>query len=224
MPKVAAARTADREGDAGRYQRHRPEQTLHIKTSAISRRGDIIQGGERPVCIRNCGNIGAVRLFLLFVTFFTLVSCERSSNSAKDKGEAVTRAQNSQSAPGQGNKKSKEATNISSRAEYIKKQIEKYKEWGGHSVIPQRVTTMNTLTKVMKEIGPKDSAALILLLQDDADEIRSMAASLLGCVDPNAQSEIEHELAREKSIDRQYRLREALIVIRSIQEGRTSCK
>ena len=116
------------------------------------------------------------------------------------------------------------ATNISSRAEYIKKQIEKYKEWGGHSVIPQRVTTMNTLTKVMKEIGPKDSAALILLLQDDADEIRSMAASLLGCVDPNAQSEIEHELAREKSIDRQYRLREALIVIRSIQEGRTSCK
>ena len=28
MPQVAAARTADREGDAGRYQRHRPENTL----------------------------------------------------------------------------------------------------------------------------------------------------------------------------------------------------
>ncbi len=28
MPHVAAARTADREGDAGRYQRHWPEQTL----------------------------------------------------------------------------------------------------------------------------------------------------------------------------------------------------
>lgn len=28
MPHVAAARTADRETDAGRYQRHRPEQTL----------------------------------------------------------------------------------------------------------------------------------------------------------------------------------------------------
>jgi len=28
MPQVAAARTATRERDAGRYQRHRPEQTL----------------------------------------------------------------------------------------------------------------------------------------------------------------------------------------------------
>lgn len=174
--------------------------------------------------IRNRGNIGTTYLLLLCVAFFSLVSCERSHDSAKDKESTVAHVQNSQSAADQGEKSPKKTTNINSRAKYIKKQIEKYKEWGGHSAIPQRVVTANTFARVRREIGSEDSPALIILLQDDAGEIRSIAASLLGCVDPKAQSEIEHELAREKSIERQYRLREALIVIRSIQEGRTSCK
>lgn len=35
MPHAAAARMATRERDAGRYQRHRPEQTLRSELAAL---------------------------------------------------------------------------------------------------------------------------------------------------------------------------------------------
>ena len=174
--------------------------------------------------IRNSGNIGTAYLLLLCVAFFSLVSCERSHDSAKDKESTVAHTQDSQAAPGHGDKPSKETTNISARAKYIKAQIKKYKEWGGHSAVPQRVVTANTFAKVRREIGPEDSPALIILLQDDAEEIRSIAASLLDCVDPNAQSEIEKQLSKETNVERQNRLRDALIQIRVIRAGGTSCK
>lgn len=176
------------------------------------------------MCLRDGGNIGAMRLFLLCIIFFALVSCERSSDSSKGKSALPARIQNSQSSSAQGNKKSKETTDITSRAEYIKKQIEKYKEWGGHSAVPQRVVTANTFTKVRQKIDSEDASALIILLQDDAGEIRSIAASLLDCVDPNAQNDIEKQLSKETDVERKDRLRDALIQIRVIRAGGTSCK
>lgn len=174
--------------------------------------------------IRNSGKIGAAYLLLLGVVFFSLVSCERSRDVAKDKEATVAHSQDSQAAPDHGDKPSKETRNISARAKYLKAQIEKYKEWGGHSAIPQRVVTANTFAKLRQEIGPEDSPALIILLQDAAEEIRSLAVSLLDCVDPNAQSDIKKQLSKESNVERQNRLRDALIQIRVIRAGGTSCK
>lgn len=120
---------------------------------------------------------------------------------------------------------SKDQMNTLMRAEYIKKRIEKNKKWrGGHSPIPSRVITMETIKAVKQEISMEDSDALIILLQDDAYEIRSTAASLLGCVNPSARSEIEKVMATEMNSVRQFQFQEALITIDSIRDARTSCE
>ena len=173
------------------------------------------------VWIQNSRKIGVSYLFILYVGFFSLISCEHSHDSAKDKASTVPLSQYSQAAPDHGGKTSKETTNTSARAKYIKELIDKYKEWGGHSPIPQRVVNANTFAKVRQEIGLKDSPALMILLQDDAEEIRSMAAILLDCVDPNAENKIEKQLSKESNVDRKDRLQDALLQIRVID---TSCK
>jgi hypothetical protein len=118
---------------------------------------------------------------------------------------------------------SKEQTDISIRAKYIKKQIEKNKHWhGGHSPIPSRGITAKTIKTMKQEISLEDSAALIVLLQDDAGDIQETAARLLACVNPNAQSEIAKVMAAEKtSIERRSNYRNALSIIDSIRDGTT---
>lgn len=166
---------------------------------------------------------------LLFLAVLVILGAGGITYYVKNKENAHSVVPQENSSISNGGKQvaspSNESTNLAMRAEYIKGQIKKYKEWsGGHSPVPQRAVTANTFEKVKQEISQEDSAALMILLQDDAGDIRSIAASLLGCVDPDAQSEIEKLLAAEKSIERQYRFREALIVINSIRAGRTSCK
>jgi mevalonate kinase len=116
---------------------------------------------------------------------------------------------------------SKEPTNPAVRAKYIKEQIEKYKEWGGHSMVPSRAINSNTFENVRQKIGTGDSAALMILLQDNAYDIRSIAAILLKCIDPNAESEIEKQIDMESSMERKNRFRDALIDIRT---SSASCK
>jgi hypothetical protein len=54
MPQVAA-RTATRDEDAGRYQRHRPEQTFSIKSSRnTTRRSPLILWSRAGICPAIC--------------------------------------------------------------------------------------------------------------------------------------------------------------------------
>lgn len=113
---------------------------------------------------------------------------------------------------------------IPERAEYISKLIQQNKGWGGHSPIPSYVVTDDTFQAVKKVISIDDSPALILVLQDDDYGIRSIAADLLECINPNAKSEIEKAMATETSSERRDRLGSAIIDIDTIKAGGTSCK
>lgn len=164
-------------------------------------------------------------LFLVLISSM-LVSCDIHLPHSSSGGQRlVGRVQSPATIASQATNPSKEPTNPAVRAEYIRERIEKYKEWGGgHSPVPRRAINANTLAKVRQEIGPGDLAALMILLQDDASDIRSLAASLLACTDPNAQSELEDRINKESNIDRKYFFIDALITVKSIREGRTSCK
>jgi hypothetical protein len=65
---------------------------------------------------------------------------------------------------------------------------------------------------------------LLVLVQDDAYDIRSIATSLLECLDSNAESNIEKQMNSETNIIRRNRYLDALIQIRVIKAGGTSCK
>lgn len=186
---------------------------------------DIIR--RQNACTPKVSHAGTLKMLFLFLPFFAFTSsCKGDLFAASgDDNRSASRIQAPTASPAQVTPPSKDKIELSNSAEYIKRRIEKYKEWGGgHSPIPSRVVNMNTVRSVSKEIAPEDSPALMILLQDDADDIRSVATSLLGCIDPNAQSEIEKLLATEKDIERQYRFKEALIGLDSIRAGRTSCK
>ena len=116
-------------------------------------------------------------------------------------------------------------SDVDARAQHIRSRIEKFKEWGGgHSPIPRRAINSNTFTKIRQEIAASDVPALLILVQDDGYDIRSLAASLLECVDPNAESAIESQLKQETGNDRRSRLMDAQIAIGAIRAGGTSCK
>lgn len=118
------------------------------------------------------------------------------------------------------------ATDAPARAKVIRELIEKYKEWGagGHSPIPTRAINANTFAKVRRETSATDAPALKLLLLDDANDIRWMAATLLECFDPNAEQEVEDLLKKETNRARQNRLYEARTTILVNRAGGTSCK
>jgi hypothetical protein len=158
---------------------------------------------------------------------FTLAYAYKAhpSYAFMDDAQSVRTIQVSETSPSPMTPISKEQTDISTRAKYIRNLIEKNKHWTGcHSPIPCRATTEDTFKSVRKEISVEDSAALMIVLQDDAGEIRYMGSRLLGCINPNARSEIEKLMVAETSIERQSRFEEALIIIDEIRAGRTDCE
>jgi hypothetical protein len=167
-----------------------------------------------------------IKLLFLVLVSLALVSCdEDSSRSFTGDRRLAAGVQASATIANQATNPSKEPANLAARSENIKGRIENYKEWGGgHSPVPRRAITSNTFEKVRQEISPEDSAALMILLQDNASDVRSIAASLLECVDPHAESEVEDQMNMESSSERKNRLRESLILIRTIRAGGTSCK
>lgn len=112
------------------------------------------------------------------------------------------------------------------RAAHIRSRIGKYKEWSAaHSPVPRRAITASTFDKVRREVTAADTPALLLLVQnDDANDIRSMAASLLDCVNSNAEAELDRLLKQETDNTRRGRLMEARSEVRTIRAGGTSCR
>lgn len=163
-------------------------------------------------------------LILHLVALISICITEPSYAFMNDE-RPVSRSQIYETSPSAMTPVSKDQTNVSTRAEYIKKRIEKNKKWhGGHSPIPSRVVTMETIRAVKQELSLEDSAALIVLLQDDASDIQFAAASLLACVNPDAQNEIEKLMIEETNSQRLFRFKLALRKINSIREGRTLCE
>lgn len=111
------------------------------------------------------------------------------------------------------------------RAGFIKKQIEKNKEWGGgHSIIPRKIVNANTFSKVFREISIKDDTALMILLQDDASDIRIAATVLFECVDPAVKDKITEQRNKESDVLKKDRLGDALLLIDVMRAGGTTCK
>ena len=92
------------------------------------------------------------------------------------------------------------------------------------SPVPRRGINANTFARVRHEIEAGDVAALLILVQDEAYDIRSMAANLLECVDPNAEGDVESQLKLETDNDRRSRLMDVQIAIHGIRAGGTSCR
>ncbi len=114
---------------------------------------------------------------------------------------------------------------VDGRAEFIKDYIEKNKEWGGgHSIFPRKVVNFNTYRKALKWVSVKDVDALMLLLQDDATDIRIAAAVLFECVVPAAKDKITERINKESDILKKDRLGEALLLIDVMRAGGTTCK
>jgi hypothetical protein len=168
------------------------------------------------ICAQN-SSYWQKRLLSMTLSLLALVSCDINiSNSSKGDDQLGDHVVDSGRMLHQVINLPPEST-LAMRADYIKRQIEKYKEWtGGHSPIPRRTVTANTFDKVRQKVDREDSSALLVLVQDDAYDVRSIAASLLECVDSNAESNIEKQMNSESNIDRRNRFREALIQIREL--------
>lgn len=194
--------------------------------------GDVVENSvsvskskmKELICAQN-SSYWLKRLLSMTLSLLGLVSCDTDiSNFSMRDDHPGDHVVDSGSTLRQVTNLSQEST-LAMRTDYIKRQIEKYKEWtGGHSPIPRRAVSANTFENVRQKVGPEDSSALLLLIQDYAYDVRSIAASLLECVDSNAESDIEKQMNSETNIERRNRFREALIQIRVIKAGGTSCK
>lgn len=112
---------------------------------------------------------------------------------------------------------------VTARASALRSRIEKFKEWGGHSMVPSKVVTMNTFQRVRAEVAAPDANALLLLTVDDDYGVRSLASRLLECVIPDAQQRLQAALAAETRPENRSRLSAALTDIAARQAGGTSC-
>ncbi|MBK1612476.1 hypothetical protein CKO44_03235 [Rubrivivax gelatinosus] len=111
------------------------------------------------------------------------------------------------------------------RARQIRDLLEREKEWGGgHSPVPRRGATANTFAKLRSELTRADVPALLLLIEDDAVDVRSMAVSLLECLEPLSEQLVEQRAAQAVDAQRRSRDLDALIGIRAIRAGGTSCR
>lgn len=104
------------------------------------------------------------------------------------------------------------------RAAFLRRRVEQYKGWGGHSPVPQRVINSTTFAKMLKEVSPADEESLVLLVHDSAADIRDMAGMLISCLIPDARSMLEARQARETDLRRRWQLQEAIN-----QVGYTMC-
>lgn len=166
-------------------------------------------------------------MIVVFLHVFTLVYAYKahSSYASMSDEQSVRLTQVSASSPSPMTPISKEQqTDISTRAKYIRNLIEKNKHWrGGHSPIPSRVISMETIKTVNQLISIEDSAALMVLLQDDAADIRSTAATLLTCVNPNARSEVIKLMVAGMTKKQESRFEDALLTM-GFQQVRTLCE
>lgn len=110
------------------------------------------------------------------------------------------------------------------RARHIRLRLEAFREWRGtHSPIPRRGITANTLAKVKPEITSGDAPALLILLQDEAPEIRSAVGTLYGCLFPEAEQTIQNLIDLEIDKEKRFRWVEARIQVQGASSGGIVC-
>jgi hypothetical protein len=99
------------------------------------------------------------------------------------------------------------ASAIATRAQEIKRELDRHREiGGGHGPIPRRAITSNTIAAVRSGLLPGDADALVQLGLDDASDVRGAAAVLLAAIDPGAEDRLLARLSMERNI----RVREKL--------------
>lgn len=158
---------------------------------------------------------------LLVLSLFLLVSCDSSSLNTSNNSLSVLGGLEFAGVLSD----NVAQKNLRLRAEFIKDYIEKNKEWGGgHSIIPRKIVNANTFSKVLHQISVDDADALILLLQDDASDIRIAATGLFECVDPDVKGKIEESIKKEVVLQNKKYLQDALLLIDVMRAGGTSCK
>lgn len=107
------------------------------------------------------------------------------------------------------------------RVKVLRRALNANREWsGGHSPVPRRAITMNTIHSVAALLTPVDAPALVELMLDDAYDIRTAAARLLAGLTPEAENLTQRRIDLTGDGEQRRRLEAALRDIMAIRATR----
>lgn len=109
-------------------------------------------------------------------------------------------------------------THAMDRANQLKALLDTHREIsGGHSPVPARAITINSIDAVRPTLTDRDADALVELTLDDRADVRSAAVHLLSGLDAQADRRLQARMHGEQVKNKRDRLESALLDLKVLR-------